>query len=126
MDIRDEITKIEANDPTVMKVFVAEYHFLKGDMETAHKVFSELYNDPGLSETMQATVRNYLLVAAKELRKKELENMTFEITFKGFNDKGHFEHVITNDTLVSQTVYVGKLLELFDYSLKRCQQKVRE
>ena len=116
------IKTIEQEDPTALKVFVAEYHFLKKDMEKAFRLFSEAYADPGLSPVMKRTVRKYLVLAAREMRVREIDGMDFTISFNFRTQDGAEQHfVITRDTFNSQTQPIGMLLEVVDYFLKKDQ-----
>ena len=108
------IDDINNNDPTVLKVLIAEYYFLNKDLEKAKELFAEAYLNPDLSAIMRETVRNYLVVASRELRKKELIKLDFEIIFT-VPDK---TVTITRETFHENIDNVGELLELLDYYLK--------
>ena len=51
--MNSELQTIERDDPTALKVFIAEYYFLKKDMEKAYELFAELFKDPALSPVMK-------------------------------------------------------------------------
>ena len=117
-----DIQTIERNDPTALKVFVAEYYFLKKDMEKAYELFAELFKDPALSSVMKETVRGYLVTAGRELRKAEIKDINFKITAEyDFNGQKSIS-VITKETFVKEPKRVGDLVELLDFNLKQVQQ----
>jgi hypothetical protein len=117
-----DIERIEKEDPTVLKVFIAEYYFLKKDIQKAFDLFTEAYATPGLSPVMKETVRNYLVIASRELRKKELEGIDFEIGYSFSNEKETVDSKITKATFKESIAGVGMLLEILDYYLKKNQQ----
>lgn len=118
-----ELERIERDDPTALKVFIAEYHFLKKDMEKAYELFAELYKDESLSPVMKETVRNYLVISGRELRKKEIEKIDFKITAEyDFNGQKSIS-VITRETFSKEPKRVGDLVELLDFNLKQIHQE---
>jgi len=117
-----DIQTIERNDPTALKVFVAEYYFLKKDAEKAYELFAELYKDPDISPVMKETVRQYLVAAGRELRKKEIKDINFKITAEyDFNGQKSIA-VITKESFSKELKQVGDLVELLDFNLKQVQQ----
>ena len=113
-----ELERIERDDPTVLKVFIAEYHFYKKDMEKAYTLFAELYKDPDLSPVMKETVRNYLVVAGRELRKKEIEKINFKITAEYDFGGQKSMVVITRDSFPKYFKEASDLVELLDFNFK--------
>jgi len=113
-----ELERIERDDPTVLKVFIAEYHFCKKDMEKAYTLFAELYKDPDLSPVMKETVRNYLVVAGRELRKKEIEKINFKITAEYDFGGQKSMVVITRDSFPKYFKEASDLVELLDFNFK--------
>ncbi len=121
--MNSELQTIERDDPTALKVFIAEYYFLKKDMEKAYTLFAELYKDPALSPVMKETVRGYLVTAGRELRKTEIKDINFKITAEyDFNGQKTIA-VITRDSLSKEPKRVGDLVELLDFNLKQLQQQ---
>ena len=121
--MNSELQTIERDDPTALKVFIAEYYFLKKDMEKAYELFAELFKDPALSPVMKETVRGYLVTAGRELRKAEIKDINFKITAEyDFNGQKTIA-VITRDSLSTEPKRVGDLVELLDFNLKRLQQQ---
>ena len=121
--MNSELQTIERDDPTALKVFIAEYYFLKKDMEKAYELFAELFKDPTLSPVMKETVRGYLVTAGRELRKAEIKDINFKITAEyDFNGQKTIA-VITRDSLSTEPKRVGDLVELLDFNLKRLQQQ---
>jgi hypothetical protein len=117
-----ELERIEREDPTVLKVFVAEYLFLKKEMEKAYDLFTEAYQDPALSPVMKKTVETFLVTISRELRKKEIERVDFKITAEyDFGGLRKVIAVITKDTFSENPKQVGDLLELLDFNLKKQQ-----
>ena len=120
--MNSELQTIERDDPTALKVFIAEYYFLKKDMEKAYELFAGLFKDPTLSPVMKETVRGYLVTAGRELRKAEIKDINFKITAEyDFNGQKSIA-VITRDSLSKEPKRVGDLVELLDFNLKRIQQ----
>ena len=118
-----ELERIERDDSTVLKVFIAEYHFYKKDMEKAYTLFAELFKDPALSPVMKETVRGYLVTAGRELRKAEIKDINFKITAEyDFNGQKTIA-VITRDSLSKEPKRVGDLVELLDFNLKQMHQE---
>jgi hypothetical protein len=119
--ISDEIRELETKDPTVLRVFVAEYAFMKGDMEKAYALFSEVFEDKGLSPVMRDTVRSYLVFASKKIREKEIDNIDFTISFSCEGKEGvdYRHYKITKATIQDQLTPVGMILEILDYYLKK-------
>ena len=113
-----ELERIERDDPTVLKVFIAEYYFYKKDMEKAYTLFAELYKDPDLSPVMKETVRNYLVVAGRELRKKEIEKINFKITAEYDFGGQKSMVVITRDSFPKYFKEASDLVELLDFNFK--------
>ena len=112
----DELVTMECEDPVVLRVFVAEYYFLKGNFAKAAELFTALYKDPALPEVMQATVRNYLVIASRELRAREIEKLHFTITVAyGDGQKA----VIDSEHIRDQIDLVGPLLEVLDFHAKK-------
>ena len=118
-----ELERIERDDPTVLKVFIAEYHFYKKDMEKAYTLFAELYKDPDISPVMKETVRNYLVIAGRELRKKEIEKINFKITAEYDFGASKGMVVITKDSFSKSFKEVSDLVELLDFNLKQMHQE---
>ena len=117
--MNSELQTIERDDPTALKVFIAEYYFLKKDMEKAYELFAELYKDPALSPVMKETVRGYLVTAGRELRKAEIKDINFKITAEyDFNGQKSIS-VITRETFSKEPKRVGDLVELLDFNLKQ-------
>lgn len=116
-----ELQLIANNDPTVLKVFVAEYYFYKKDLEKAYTLFADLFKDPDLSPVMKETVTNYLVVAGRELRKKEIEKIDFKITAEYSIDGQKSVVVINKDSFTNNQRQIGELLELLDFNLKSVQ-----
>ena len=114
LQVKQLIDEIGSNDPTVLKVLAAEYYFLNKDLEKAKEIFAEAYLDPDLSAIMKETVRNYLIVSSRELRKKELIKLDFNIQFTVEGKT----ITITRETFRENIDNVGELLELLDYHLK--------
>lgn len=121
-----ELERIERDDPTALKVFIAEYHFLKKDMEKAYALFSELINQPDLSPVMKKTVTDYLVFAGRELRKKEIKNLTFKISVEYDNGTTKSSAVITKDTFSDNLPLVGDLIELLDFYIKEQSKQQQE
>ena len=120
--MNSELQTIERDDPTALKVFVAEYYFLKKDTEKAYELFAELYKDPDISPVMKETVRQYLVAAGRELRKKEIKDINFKITAEyDFNGQKSIA-VITKESFTKELKQVGDLVELLDFNLKQVQQ----
>jgi hypothetical protein len=118
--IDEEIRQLKEDDPLTLQVFLGEYYFLKKDLEKAYSLFSEAFEDPGLNPILRETVRNYLVVASRELRKKAIEGMEFTISFEAKEADGTQHHyVIGKDTFNSQTAPVGMLLEVLNYHLNK-------
>jgi hypothetical protein len=117
-----ELERIEREDPTVLKVFIAEYLFFKKDIEKAYVLFSEVYKDPALSPIMKKSVETYLVTISRELRKKEIEHINFKITAEyDFGGLRNTVAVITKDTFSENPKQIGDLLELLDFNLKNQQ-----
>jgi hypothetical protein len=118
-----DLDRIEKEDPTVLKVLVAEYHFLKKDMQRAFDLFTEAYADQTLSPVMRETVRNYLVISSRELRKKEIEGIDFGVTVGLMLPDGSTDRIVFNRTNFKDNIKgVGMLLEILDYYLKKNQQ----
>lgn len=120
-----ELQRIEKEDPTVLKIFVAEYYFYKSDMEKAYALFADLFKDPDLSPVMKETVTNYLVFAGRELRKKEIKDINFKITAEYDNGTTKSTAVITKDTFSESLQLVGDLIELLHFNIK-AQRKPQE
>jgi hypothetical protein len=119
LPVKEMIAKISEEDPTVLKAFIAEYYFMKKDLRKAVDLFAELFSDEKLSPVMKTTVRNYLIVGNTELRKKELENIDFEITV---NYIGQGTETINKASFLGKMTEVAKLVELLDYHIKASQR----
>ena len=117
--IKETLTEIEQTDPTVLKAFIAEYHFLKRDFRKSVDLFAELFSDPDLSPVLKQSVRNFLIIGNTELRKKELETLDFEITV---NYIGVGTETINKASFAGKMIEVGKLLELINYHIKGNQE----
>jgi hypothetical protein len=92
-------------------------------MEKAYELFAEVYKDESLSPVMKETVRNYLVISGRELRKKEIEKIDFKITAEyDFNGQKSIS-VITRETFSKEPKRVGDLVELLDFNLKQIHQE---
>ena len=125
MIIDEELKQLKDQDPVTLEVFIGEYHFLKGDMEKAYEVLSDIYENKDLNPILRETVRNYLVIASRELRKKAIDGMEFTVSFEAKEADGTQHHyVIGKDTFASQTAAVGMLLEVLNYHLSNGQPKM--
>jgi hypothetical protein len=115
LPVKEMIARINEEDPTVLKAFVAEYYFFKRDFRKAVDLFAELFSDPELSPVIKQSVRNFLVIGNSELRKKELETLDFGITI---DYKGQGVDYIDRASFSEKTIEVAKLLELINYHIK--------
>jgi hypothetical protein len=115
LPVKEMIARINEEDPTVLKAFVAEYYFFKRDFRKAVDIFAELFSDPELSPVIKQSVRNFLVIGNSELRKKELETLDFGITI---DYKGQGVDYIDRASFSEKTIEVAKLLELINYHIK--------
>jgi len=121
-----ELQLIANNDPTVLKVFIAESYFYKKDLEKAYELFADLFKDPALSPIMKETVTNYLVIAGRELRKKEIEKITFKVTAEYDFEGSKSVSVITKETFSKDPKAVGDLVELLDFHLKEQHKQLQQ
>jgi hypothetical protein len=121
--LNNEIEIISQDDPTVLKIFIAEYYFLKKDLQKAFDLFTDIYSDPNLSPIMRETVRNYLVIANRELRKKEIDGIDFEITV---DYKGRGTVIFGKESFSKHIAEVGTLLEILDYYLRQEAEKQKD
>lgn len=118
--IDEQLRQLKEQDPVTLEVFIGEYHFLKGDMEKAYEVLSSVYENKDLNPILRETVRNYLVIASRELRKKAIDGMEFTISFEAKEADGtEHRYVINKETFGSQTAPVGMLLEVLNYHLNK-------
>lgn len=113
--MRDDIEEIRKNDPDVLNVFIGEYYFMNKEWEKAIEILSDL-RDKNIPELMKLSVKNYLYLAYRQLRKVELETVDFDVVIDYKN--GCIEK-FDRQSFYDSLPQVGKLVELLDFYLKK-------